>query len=166
MSQQKQCPKCGELLDSEVRFCTRCGADQYAAAAGAPGTGPTGPYQQGPRFEQPSRVAPPKNYFIESILATLCCCIPLGIVAIINAVKVEGLANRGDWAGAVDAANKAKMWTIIAVVGGLLANVAFYFMFWPAFMEGFERGMEKARQEQLQRQQPQTTTPDIQFPTQ
>lgn len=159
MSQQKQCLRCGELLDSEVRFCTRCGADQYAAP-GAPGAGPAGP--QGP-YETPGqgyapqgRVAPPKNYFIESILSTICCCLPLGIVAIVFAAKVEGQANRGDYKGAVESANKAKLFVILAIVIGLVSNIGYGIYMWPQVMKEVEAEMKK--QEQLN--QP----PNIQLP--
>src|SRR5688500_7243359 len=135
MAQQKQCSKCGELLDSEVRFCTRCGADQYAPPTGPPGAGPTGstgPYEA-PRqgYSAPGGMAKPKNWFVESILATICCCNPLGIVAIVFAVKVDGLANRGDYHGAVDAANKAKIFFILTLVLGLVGNIGYLVFKWP-----------------------------------
>lgn len=107
-------------------------------------------------------VAPPKSYFIESILVTICCCLPFGIAAIVNAVKVDGLAKRGDWQGAADASNKAKMFVIIAIVSGI-ATIALWWVFiWPSFKVSFDKALEEAKMEQ-RRQQP---IPEPTFPSQ
>ena len=50
-----------------------------------------------------------KNYLVESIVVTICCCLPFGIAAIVFAAQVNGKLQAGDIAGAQDAANKAKM---------------------------------------------------------
>jgi hypothetical protein len=50
------------------------------------------------------------NYLVQSILVTLFCCLPLGIVAIINAAQVNNKLVAGDMAGALVASRKAKMW--------------------------------------------------------
>lgn len=50
------------------------------------------------------------NNLIWAILSTLFCCLPLGIVSIVYAAKVDGLAAAGDLAGAQEAADKAKTW--------------------------------------------------------
>lgn len=67
--------------------------------------------------------AKPGNFLVPAVLSTLCCCIPLGIVAIIKASKVDGLYAAGDYAGAEKAAGDAKMWTLIAAGLGLVAQV-------------------------------------------
>jgi Interferon-induced transmembrane protein/GYF domain 2 len=63
--------------------------------------------------QQPQRYAEGSvpNYLIQSILATVFCCWPIGIVAIIFAAQVNSKLASGDYQGAVDASNKAKMWT-------------------------------------------------------
>lgn len=58
---------------------------------------------------------PIDNYLVWAILATLFCCLPLGIVAIVYAAKVDGLAAAGQYAQAQEAANKAKWWTLASV---------------------------------------------------
>lgn len=75
------------------------------------------PYYQ-PNYAQ-SQQRPPKpdNYLVWAILSTLLCCLPLGVVSIVYAAKVDGLYNSGDYDGAQDASNKAKnfaMWGAIA----------------------------------------------------
>lgn len=66
---------------------------------------------------------PPKNWLIESILATLFCCLPFGIAGLVNAVKVNDRYSIGDFAGAADAAAAAKRWTLISVYIGLGVSV-------------------------------------------
>ncbi len=75
-------------------------------------------YNYGYGYGQPGYGAPPpaiNNYLVPSILATIFCCWPLGIPAIINAAKVNQLLAMGDIHGAQEAARKAKMWTIWSV---------------------------------------------------
>lgn len=61
----------------------------------------------------------PKTWFVESILATIFCCIPFGIVGIINANKVESLYYAGDYEGSMRASREAGKWTKIAFFLGL-----------------------------------------------
>jgi predicted Zn finger-like uncharacterized protein len=65
------------------------------------------------------------NYLVQSILVTLCCCWPFGIVAIINAAKVNSLLASGDYDGAVRASDAAQKWCWIAFVLGLIVNVLY-----------------------------------------
>jgi len=71
---------------------------------------------------------PPKSWLIESILVTLFCCLPLGIVGIINASKVESRFYAGDTAGADQASAEAGKWTKIGFWVGL-ACVVLYVVF-------------------------------------
>ena len=72
---------------------------------------------------------PPKTWLVESILVTLFCCLPFGIVGIINASKVESKF----FAGAVDEALKASQdaakWTKIGFFVGL-GVIALYLILW------------------------------------
>ena len=64
--------------------------------------------------------ARPKNYLVWSILSTACCCLPLGIVAIVNASKVDSAWDRGDVIAANDYSAKAKKFAIVgASIGGV-----------------------------------------------
>lgn len=51
-----------------------------------------------------------ENNLTKAILSTLCCCLPVGVVAIVYASQVDGYARRGDITGARDAADKANTW--------------------------------------------------------
>jgi hypothetical protein len=62
---------------------------------------------------------PPDNGLTWAIVAIFCCW-PFAIPAIINATKVNDLWNRGDQAGAHEAAAQSKKWTKIAfILGGI-----------------------------------------------
>jgi hypothetical protein len=59
------------------------------------------------------------NYLVFSILATVLCCLPAGIVAIVYAAQVNGKLQAGDIAGAQLASKNAKMWCWISFGVGL-----------------------------------------------
>lgn len=65
------------------------------------------------------------NYLVQSILVTLCCCLPFGIVAIVYSAQVNGLLAGGNVAGAIKASDNAKMWGWIAFGLGLAIQVAY-----------------------------------------
>jgi len=60
-----------------------------------------------------------QNYLVFAILATVLCCLPAGIPAIIYAAQVNGKLQAGDLAGAQAASNNAKMWCLISLGLGL-----------------------------------------------
>jgi hypothetical protein len=63
------------------------------------------------------------NYLTQSILVTLCCCLPLGIVAIINAAQVNGYIASGNYEAARQASDQAKKWSTIGAVLGIIGTV-------------------------------------------
>ena len=68
------------------------------------------------------------NYLVQSILVTLFCCLPLGIVAIVFAAQVNGKLAGGDVAGAIDSSKKAKMFCWIALGLGIVGMIAYFGM--------------------------------------
>jgi hypothetical protein len=60
------------------------------------------------------------NYLIPAILATIFCCIPVGVVSIIFATQVNSKIAAGDTAGALEASRKARMFMFITIGAGLL----------------------------------------------
>ena len=68
---------------------------------------------------------PPKNWLVESILVTIFCCLPFGIVGIINAANVNTKWTAGDFEGAERAASEAKKWTKIGFFVGIAVMVAY-----------------------------------------
>lgn len=76
-----------------------------------------------PRFTPVTPTADIPNYLWQSIVITLCCCLPFGVVAIIYAAQVKSKAGVGDIAGAQEASAKAKMWCWIGLGVGIVVNV-------------------------------------------
>jgi Interferon-induced transmembrane protein/GYF domain 2 len=94
------------------------------AMAPAPGGVTASPYsppqsQSAPPYPQQSPIYQgpdiPSNLW-QSIVATLLCCLPFGIVAIVYAAKVDGFKARGDFAGAMNAAATSRTWTNVSVI--------------------------------------------------
>jgi hypothetical protein len=56
----------------------------------------------------------PKNWLVESILATIFCCMPFGIVGIIFAAQVNDKYDSGDYEGALRSSKEAGKWTKIS----------------------------------------------------
>ena len=65
------------------------------------------------------------NYLWQSIVVTLLCCMPFGVVAIVFAAKVDGLVARGDIAGANAASKSAKTWVIASFSTGLVITLLY-----------------------------------------
>jgi hypothetical protein len=82
---------------------------------------------------------PISNYLWQSIVVTILCCLPFGIVAIVYASGVDGKAAMGDFNGAKRASNAAKNWCIAAVVTSLV-GVVLYFLFAAAVIGGAAKG--------------------------
>jgi hypothetical protein len=103
-------------------YCTNCGNE---LPPGAPACGNCG--QAIPHFPLPPKVP---NYLIHSIVVTLCCCLPLGIVALIFSSQVNTKLTAGDVAGAEESSRKARTWIIVAFVSGIVVNLgsAAFFM--------------------------------------
>jgi hypothetical protein len=62
----------------------------------------------------------PKTWLLESILATLFCCLPFGIAGIVNAVRVNSLHDQTLYEKAQHASSNAKKWTMIAFGIGVI----------------------------------------------
>lgn len=65
----------------------------------------------------------PDNWLVWAILSTILCCLPLGIVSIIYATKVDNLWNSGQQEEALKASNMARLFFFLALGGGVLALI-------------------------------------------
>lgn len=101
------CRKCGARNDDAALKCATCGE-------------PLGP-------AAPPRVVGPKvpNHLVWAILATIFCCLPFGIVAIVYAAQVDGKVAAGDYTGAVETSKKAKTWCWVSFAVGLIGGLIY-----------------------------------------
>ena len=109
------CPNCGTSNLDNAAICINCGRSLAPASASYI---PPPPASYG-GAQATGAVVP--NYLVQSIIVTLCCCLPLGVVAIIFAAQVKSKLAQGDIAGAREASAKAKMFCWIAFGLGLVA---------------------------------------------
>ena len=65
----------------------------------------------------------PKTYMLESILVTLFCCLPFGIVGIVFASKVNSLYDAGNIEMAYEASKSAGKWTMWGFICGIISSV-------------------------------------------
>lgn len=61
-----------------------------------------------------------RDYLVWSILATLFCCLPFGIVGIVYSVMANSAYDAGNYEEHVKKADSAKTWTIWSVILGLV----------------------------------------------
>ena len=65
----------------------------------------------------------PDNNMVWAILTTLFCCLPFGIVSIINASKVDGLYKSGDYEAAAEAAANSKKYAKWGAISGVIVFI-------------------------------------------
>ena len=92
---------------------------QYQQSGSVYQSEPTPIYQQ-PVNHEPVNWIP---YLVLSIISTVCCCLPFGIVAIVFAAKINSSVTAGDYEAAEKAAKTAKIWIIVAVAVGIVWNI-------------------------------------------
>lgn len=58
----------------------------------------------------------PKTWFVESLLATLLCCMPLGIISLIFSLLSSDAWSKSDYKSALKYSNKAGLWFKITII--------------------------------------------------
>jgi hypothetical protein len=91
-----------------------------------PGTAMPGQYGQ---YGSTAGRANVPNYLVWSILTTLLCCLPAGVVAIVYSSQVSSKLAAGDYTGAVDSSNKARTWCIVSAVAGVVGGIIWFAVF-------------------------------------
>lgn len=76
-------------------------------------------------METNNRYPRPTNYLILSIISTACCCLPIGIYAIIRATQVNSQYDAGNYEAAEKASKDAKLWSLIAIGIGIVIGIAY-----------------------------------------
>ena len=106
------CPTCGWRNADGVARCGNCRQELQAAQAGAPRQ-PQEAYGSQPYAQDPFGSVP--DYLVWSILVTVFCCMPFGIVAIVKSAEANSKRDLGDYDGAMRAAQSARMWTFLSL---------------------------------------------------
>jgi uncharacterized membrane protein len=88
----------------------------------------------------------PPNHLALSIITTILCCLPAGIVSIVYASQVNTKYNAEDYEGAERASKNARTWWIVALITGLVIVIAyalFIFVFaGEAFSDAYNEEMQ------------------------
>ncbi len=105
----KYCPKCGSPVSDEASFCPKCGTNIPNAATQTP---------LAQNYQQTMPPCPP-TYLALSIIVTVLCCLPFGIVGIIKSSSVSKEYAGGNYAAAQEASKQAKTWSIVGLCCGL-----------------------------------------------
>lgn len=103
----------------------------FANAGNAGGYGGYG--QAAGAAPQPPMQPMPKTWLVESILVTIFCCLPFGIVGIVNAAAVSSAYNTGNYMLAQEKSKAAKKWAMWGLIVGLV-GIILYVIFWIAMV--------------------------------
>ncbi|HEV7768933.1 MAG TPA: CD225/dispanin family protein [Thermoanaerobaculia bacterium] len=137
------CPNCRTSNLDNASICINCGK---ALTSNTPHsyTPPPPPPRANAGYAppQPSSGESIPNYLVHSIIVTLCCCMPLGIVGIVFAAQVNSKLALGDYMGAREASAKAKLFTMIGFGIGLVGVVILFLMAGASIMEAVRVAME------------------------
>jgi hypothetical protein len=147
------CPYCGTSNLDNATLCIQCGRPLTAAPPPPP---PPPPLVQATYLPPPppaGSYAPPAggysggpvqpripNYLVLSIILTICCCSPFGLVGIIFAAQVNSKLRAGDVAGAQHASKIAKIFCILGVVFLILGIVVGVLTDGAGILEGLRQG--------------------------
>jgi uncharacterized membrane protein YvbJ len=129
------CNACGAQNDDTAAACFRCGAAlQTLTAQPQPPDQPVtdnfqtpAPFQQ--PYQQPYQMAStpniPDNLVMAILSLVICGCLPLGVMAIVNATQVKSKLAMGDIEGAMKASENAKKFAIASWAAGIFCCGAY-----------------------------------------
>ena len=109
----------------EPNYNTSAGTPSPQTAFEAAGNGASSSTYD-PNMQRPPM---PDSYLVWGILVTICCCLPFGIVSIVNATKVSSAYAAGDYVGAEKASKDAKKFAIWGIAGGAIFIVLYLLFF-------------------------------------
>ena len=135
-----RCSRCSSELDvssftpgTQIR-CSVC--DQVLQVPGDPrqtpmrpagSSLPLGDIKMGYGGGDSQMMSSANTYFVLSIIFTLLCCLPAGVVGIVYASNAKSKLQIGDVDAASAALNNAKIWTWVSFGLGLVVNVIVFF---------------------------------------
>lgn len=95
------CPICGTEMLPNAKFCPNCGTSKDEKTI---------------KNKPNDQIACPKTYLVESILVTLFCCLPFGVVGLINAANVSSNFAAGRYEEAKTASLNAKKYLKLGII--------------------------------------------------
>jgi hypothetical protein len=120
------CKKCNAQIDGVYDICWKCGSNRDNKTN----------FPEDSENKEENAVPDendfrfmPKTWLTQSILATIFCCVPFGIVGIVNASKVESLYNSGDIDGAYQASKDAAKWVKLSFWLGLVGSIIYIIIY-------------------------------------
>jgi len=122
------CSNCGTEVQNSVLYCPKCGTNTAQSGGTAQA-----------EYGQANRASPTggmpvrgdisqevEDHLTKSILATVLCCLPLGIAAIIYSTKVKSLLQADDIDAAIVASKQANLLSNLSIgLGAVIVIISF-----------------------------------------
>lgn len=128
------CTVCGQgISPQDLVICSGCGKPYHAhcwaqsgrcrtdGCEGTPVYQPVGEVAAPPPYQQqaaPAAQGTVPNHLVWAILATVFCCLPFGIAAIVFSSQVSSHLAAGNYEAAMQSSNKARNWCLAATITG------------------------------------------------
>ncbi len=125
---QSRCPYCNSDLIPGATYCQHCGRSLRQEQQ-----------HHYPAYQQYSTYAPytpPDSYLVWAILATIFCCMPFGIVAIVYAAQVNSHLASGNYTAAQHSSDAARKWCLASLAAGLAVPLLYVLFFGVASLSG------------------------------
>ncbi|MCL2683377.1 MAG: CD225/dispanin family protein [Bacteroidales bacterium] len=115
----KKCPNCGYSNETGADTCKECGTHLHKTVH---------------HHKKPM----PPTYLWQSVVVTVFCCLPLGIVAIVFAAQVSSRWHGHDYDGAMHSSKVARNIAFFSFVIGLIVHITMlvYFVFVVGLLSG------------------------------
>ncbi len=134
-----KCKHCGEFIAKNKGYtpCKYCFADIPVAAIKCSHCGEYVNKQDDPSRQNKKHRGDPRSarnallsgdYFVLSILATLFCCLPFGVVAIVFSCQRNSAIANGDYVAARIAGKRAKTYFWLSVISGLVVAMCYFLL--------------------------------------
>ena len=124
----KYCSNCGMNHPDADNHCTNCGT--ALPSAGSAVESKVNNAIQPPVNQPPVRI---ESHLVKAIISSVCCCLPLGIAAVVFAAQVEPNLKAKNYEAASEASKKANLWGNVAIGVGIIMQilwlVLYQFMF-------------------------------------
>lgn len=106
------CPKCGVQNDDNASVCVSCGyvLNNNSNINNNGINTNVNSDQHSNQSSNTNMIGSVPSYLAFSIITTLLCCLPTGIVGIVYSSQVDSKLRNGDMNGAMDSSKKAKIW--------------------------------------------------------